>query len=47
MLRFSTLYGLSPKMRFDIVINMLTGMAVSEKKIKLNQGKEGNERNEK
>jgi len=34
--RFSTLYGLSPKMRFDIVINMLTGMAVSEKKIKLN-----------
>jgi nucleoside-diphosphate-sugar epimerase len=36
MLRFSTLYGLSPKMRFDIVINMLTGMAVSEKKIKLN-----------
>ena len=34
--RFSTLYGLSPKMRFDIVINMLTGMAVSEKEIKLN-----------
>ena len=36
ILRFSTLYGLSPKMRFDIVINMLTGMAVSEKEIQLN-----------
>ena len=35
-LRFSTAYGLSPRMRFDIVINMLVGMAVAKKKIVLN-----------
>ena len=34
--RFSTAYGLSPRMRFDIVINMLVGMAVTKKKIVLN-----------
>ena len=34
--RFSTAYGLSPRMRFDIVINMLVGMAVAKKKIVLN-----------
>lgn len=35
-LRFSTAYGLSSRMRFDIVINMLVGMAVAKKKIVLN-----------
>jgi nucleoside-diphosphate-sugar epimerase len=35
-LRFSTLYGLSPRMRFDIVINMFAGMATSSKEIILN-----------
>lgn len=36
IMRFSTLYGLSQKMRFDIVINMFCGCAVSTKKIELN-----------
>ena len=35
-MRFSTLYGLSQKMRFDIVINMFCGSAISTKKIELN-----------
>ncbi|KKW19662.1 MAG: UDP-Glucose 4-empimerase [Parcubacteria group bacterium GW2011_GWA2_51_10] len=35
-LRFATAYGLSPRMRFDLVINMLVGMAVAAKKIVLN-----------
>lgn len=35
-LRFATAFGSSPRMRFDIVINMLAGMAVAEKKITLN-----------
>ena len=36
ILRFSTLYGLSQKMRFDIVINMFCGSVISSKKIELN-----------
>jgi nucleoside-diphosphate-sugar epimerase len=36
VLRFATAYGLSPRMRFDLVINMLAGMAVATKKIILN-----------
>lgn len=36
IMRFSTLYGLSQKMRFDIVINMFCGSAISTKKIELN-----------
>ncbi len=35
-LRFATAFGVSPRMRFDIVVNMLVGMAVAEKKIVLN-----------
>ena len=35
-LRFSTAYGLSPRIRFDVVINMLVGMAVAKKKVVLN-----------
>ena len=36
MLRLATIFGLSPRMRFDIVINMLSGMAIVNKKITLN-----------
>jgi nucleoside-diphosphate-sugar epimerase len=35
-LRFATVFGPSPRIRFDVVINMLTGMAVSTGKIVLN-----------
>jgi len=35
-LRFGTAFGVSPRVRFDIVINMLCGMAVAEKKVVLN-----------
>lgn len=35
-LRFATAYGLSPRMRFDIVINMLIGMAVGTRRVVLN-----------
>ena len=35
-LRFSTIYGPSPRIRFDLVINMLVGMAFSTKSIVLN-----------
>ena len=36
MLRLATIFGLSPRMRFDIVINMLCGMALVNNKITLN-----------
>jgi len=35
-LRFGTVFGASPRIRFDVVINMLCGMAVAEKKVILN-----------
>jgi len=33
ILRFSTVYGLSPRMRFDLVVNTLTKKAVMDKKL--------------
>jgi nucleoside-diphosphate-sugar epimerase len=35
-LRFATIFGPSPRIRFDVVINMLVGMAVSRRSIVLN-----------
>jgi nucleoside-diphosphate-sugar epimerase len=35
-LRFATVFGASPRIRFDVVVNMLTGMAVSSRSIVLN-----------
>lgn len=35
-LRFATVYGPSPRIRFDVVVNMLAGMAVSQGQIVLN-----------
>jgi nucleoside-diphosphate-sugar epimerase len=40
ILRFSTLYGFSPRMRFDTVINMLCGMGLVEDRIRLNSNGE-------
>ena len=36
ILRIATVFGFSPSMRFDLVINMFMGMVVTEKKIVLN-----------
>lgn len=35
-LRFGTVYGLSPRIRFDVVINMLCGLALTTKRVTLN-----------
>ena len=37
-LRKATLYGYSPRMRFDLVVNIMTAMAVKEGKIVVNGG---------
>lgn len=39
-LRFGTVFGCSPRIRFDVVINMLSGMAVSERQVILNSNGE-------
>lgn len=36
ILRFATIFGVSNRIRFDVVINMLIGMAITTKKIILN-----------
>jgi len=35
-LRLATVFGISPRIRFDVVINMLCGMAVAQKQVVLN-----------
>jgi len=39
-LRFGTVYGMSPRIRFDVVINMLCGLALTTEKITLNSNGE-------
>jgi nucleoside-diphosphate-sugar epimerase/RimJ/RimL family protein N-acetyltransferase len=36
LLRFATVFGLSPRMRFDLVVNMFTAMAFTKRQIVLN-----------
>jgi nucleoside-diphosphate-sugar epimerase len=39
-LRFGTVYGISPRIRFDVVINMLCGLALCTNKVTLNSNGE-------
>ena len=39
-LRFGTVYGMSPRIRFDLVINMLCGLALTTNKVVLNSNGE-------
>ena len=39
-LRFGTVYGMSPRIRFDVVINMLCGLALTTSKVVLNSNGE-------
>lgn len=40
ILRMATLYGYSPNMRFDLVVNLLTGKAIFDKKITILGGEQ-------
>ena len=40
ILRLATVYGLSPRMRFDLIINILTMHAVSQGRIRIHGGKQ-------
>jgi len=40
ILRFGTLFGLSPRMRFDLVINLFVAQAIKEGKITVHGGKQ-------
>ena len=40
ILRLSTIYGVSPRMRFDLVVNILAVKAITEGKIKIYGGKQ-------
>lgn len=40
ILRLSTLYGLSPRMRFDLVVNILVAKAINDKQITIFGGKQ-------
>ena len=40
ILRFGTLFGLSPRMRFDLVINLFIAQAIKEGKITVNGGEQ-------
>lgn len=40
IMRMSTLYGLSPRMRFDLVVNVLTKNAVTKKEIRIFGGEQ-------
>jgi nucleoside-diphosphate-sugar epimerase len=40
ILRFGTIYGLSPRMRFDLVVNFLTLKATRDKKIRIFGGRQ-------
>ena len=41
ILRFATVFGLSPRPRFDLVVNLLTAKALKEKKITIFGGNNG------
>jgi len=40
VLRFATIFGLSPRPRFDLVVNVLTAMAVRERRMTINGGEQ-------
>lgn len=40
ILRFGTIYGLSPRMRFDLVVNIMTAHAFSKKQITVDGGEQ-------
>lgn len=40
ILRFGTLYGLSPRPRFDLVVNLLTAKAITEKQVTIFGGEQ-------